>query len=805
MGDILQDFRYGARMLRKRPGTATLAIVALALGIGLTTAMFSVVNGVFLRGLPFEDAGRIVYVGADNLKKPGRPNSMPVQDFLDLKSQQASLDDIAGMSSFQATVSELNGVPMRYGGVRLTSNALAVLRIQPAQGRDFSDADLQPGAERVVLISHEIWLAQFLGAADIVGKVVRINNEPATVIGVMPERFGFPDSARVWVPLPLVAPAARSDGERVGAFGRLRRGVSLETANRELALIAGRLAAQYPENKDRTLTAMPFLRRFIAGAVVNLLSTMLAAVFGVLLIACVNVANLQLARAAERGKEVAVQLAIGASRGRIVRQMLCEGLLVSSIGGVAGLGLAMAGVIFINRGVAIDDTPPFWVDIRLDPTVLFFATALAVTAAVVSTLLPALRATRGALATAMHDEFRGSTSVRVGRFSRGLVMGQVMLSFTLLFASGLIVKSIAAASTIVLPFRADILAARLTLDAPAYRDDKTLSQAMERIRTRVMTGGIDGATFGSSLPSFTDDSTRVQVEGQTVDPSSLPGIEHISVGPDYFRVMRMPIVRGRAFGVEDRFGNTPVAIVTRDFADIYLAGGDPIGRRFRAVIRGDNPPPPVWLTIVGVAPPAVNTARNGVAASSVFVPADQFPARTLDLLMTTSGNPQSHEAAVRRAVADIDPAIAVYNVNSGQGRLDRIVWPVRIFGGLFTTFGVAALILAGAGLYGVMAFAVRRRTQEIGVRLALGATSGDILQMVLRQGSRLLLGGIALGLGAGLFLATLLTQLLFQVEPWDPSVVIATLAVLTTTGLIACAVPARRAAAVDPLVALRRD
>jgi putative ABC transport system permease protein len=530
---------------------------------------------------------------------------------------------------------------------------------------------------------------------------------------------------------------------------------------------------------------------------------MLAAVFGVLLVACVNVANLNLARAAERIPEVAVRRALGASRGRVIRQLLVEGLLPAAAGALLGGLFARIGTNIIDRAIATDVGAQFWIDVRVDAVVLLFVSAMTVIAAVASSLVPALRVTRGTLETTLRSESRSGGHLRVGRFSRALVVAQIALSFGLLMGSGLMIKSIANISLARLPFRTDVLAARLDLTGAAYQDEPGRRQVLQRIRARVAElPGIHESAFASGLPGLAGQNV-ISIEGETPAPDAPARFsEVLAVSPDFFAVMQVRAIQGHALRREDRAGAEQVALVTEGFVRQFLDGRSPLGRRLRI---GRDTGTNVWHTVVGVLPDLALLARESGRKASVVVPLDQYLPRGLDLLVTSTGDPLAPASAIRRAVAGIDSTIVIDRIGTVQGRFDQQTWGHRTFGGLFSTFGAAALLLASAGLYGVMAFAVRRRTAEIGIRMALGADPRRILRMVLVQGASLLAIGMTLGAALGLLLATQLTQLLFHVQPWDAPVFATTFLVLGIAGLAASLVPARRAAAVDPLTALRSE
>ncbi len=806
MVQLITDARYGLRMLRKRPGTSMLAVLALALGIGLTTTMFSIVDAAFVRGLPFDRPGDIVAVSRVHIGQPGGGGSTSIYDFVDWRAAQRSFEDLAGFATFPASVSGTGDLAERLRGALITPNTLRLLRVRPALGRGFTDADALPGAPGVAMISHKTWTGRYQQAPSVLGRVIRINGDPATIVGVMPERFGFPETEDLWQPLRLALPAHRGDGRGIDVMGRLKTGITLPAAQADMRLIAAQLAAKYPENKDLTAQVDPYVRRFLGAQPIATLSTMLAAVFGVLLIACVNVTNLQLARAAERLKEIAVRVALGATRTRIVQQLLMEGLLLSAAGALLGLGIAAAGARWFNGAIA-DTNPPFWIVAAVDRRALLFVTGLTVIAALASSLVPALRVSRQRVNDVLKDEGRSSTGLRVGAFSRALVVIEMMLSFVLLVVSGLMIKSVVAASTVRYPFATDVLVASTTLNEKDYPSDAQLLDAHDRLRARLATApGIRAAALGTAGPTG-GGTTRVAIEGEPPPAGNAqpPGVRHADVSPEFFAVLKLHLRQGRLIQATDRLNGLPVAVVTEDFVNRFLPGGRALGRRLQlgtpsAGAAGE------WITIVGVVNSvAVPHQQPGDTTEVVFRALAQRPSRDVTIFADAGGAPSAAGPALRRAVMEVDGNLPIFNMNTLEGQYAQSTWPFRVFGGLFMTFGFASLLMAAAGLYGVMSFAVRRRTQEIGVRMALGANRSRILRLVLKQGVWQVGVGMAVGLGLAGWLGGLMKLLLFQVKPWDAAVFASTAAVLSAAGLLATVIPALRAARVDPLVALRRD
>ncbi len=803
MTNLFRDLRFGLRMIAKRPGTSLLASLALGLGIGLTTTMFSIVQGVFLRGLPFDEGNRIVYVGRRSAAQPATSSAepLPPHDFLDYHAAQQSLESLAGF--YQTSVNVSGGLaPERYRAARITFNTLRVLRVAPILGRDFNELDGRPGAPPVALISYRVWQSQFEKDPGVLNQIVRVNGTPTTIVGVLPDRFGFPQAQDLWQPVQITRPDTRGDGQRLQSFGRLKDGRSRKEAETELGAIAARLERQYPENKGMTIQVQPYVERFIGREPRFTLTAMLGAVFGVLLIACANVMSLQLARAAERTKEFAVRSALGAGRGQVMRQLLLEGLLLSSGGALLGLGLAAVGIDLFNRNI-MDTTPPFWIDIRLDQTVLAFVVALTGVATVVSSLAPALRATRLNLNAALNDEGRGNTGLQMGRFSRWLVIGEVLLSCALLVVSGLMIKSVVSLGRIEYPYRTtNVLMANFTLDESRYPADADVSQIVGRLEERWSAiPGVRQAAVATGLPGQSGSSLML-LEGRTyASDSERPTVLRMGVSPAVFDTLEIPVLRGRGFSRADAAGAPLVALVDTAFVTKFFPDGEPLGQRMK--LSGDAAAP--WWTIVGVVPTLAADRRQNDVVEGVYVPLAQSPSRFVTVFAATAGPPLAVASYLRAAAREIDQDLPIANSTTVDAQLQTRNRHNRVFGSLFMSFGVAALLLASAGLYGVMAFSVRRRAQEIGVRLALGATRASIVWMVVWEGLWRVALGVTLGLLPAYVLGGVMEALFFRVTQGDPVVFGLTVAALLASGFAASMVPAMRAASVNPLTALKES
>lgn len=802
-----QDLRYAGRMIRKNPGASALAVVALALGIGLTTTMFSIVQGAILRGLPFEESEKIQHLSVVTPTNQGRGDPVTYHDFTDWRSQQTSFEALEGYSGTGMTVTGATGYPERLRGLRVTPGLFRALRVTPVAGRAFTEADAQPGAPAVIIIGHRVWESRYGANPNAIGQTLNVNGVPTTVIGVMPPKFGFPQTHNAWQPLSFTLAPKRGTGGRLTVIGRLKGDVSLARASSELDRISGQLAATYPENKDVRAKVAPFVSTMLGEDVVTTLLTMLAAVFGVMIIACVNVTNLQLARAAERTREVAVRVAIGAGRWRIVRQTLVEGLVLSSVGALAGLGLALAGTAIFRRAI-VDTNPPFWIDVRVDPVVVVFATIITVTAALVSSVVPGWRLARTDVNGSLKDEGRGTTSLRMGRFSRWLVVIEVGVSCILLVVSGLMIRSIVQNSRINVPFATkDVFFGNINLDDRSFPKDPDILRGNVQVEEKIsQVPGVRAVALTNDYPRG-GGGTRVAIDGQSFETvEAHPRVHAITASARYFDVLRVKPVMGRLLAPTDANGGPLVVVVDETFARQHLRAG-PIGSRIRFgrdTEKGTTFDTSPWMTVVGVVPALVEPGpSNNNNAATVFRPLAQWPRRDFFVLASAGDDPTAVAAGIRQALAQVGEGTPIVNVNSLAGEIWRQGWATRVFGGLFMTFGAAALFLASVGLYGVMAFGVRQRTGEIGVRMAMGASRGKVLRMILWQGLWRVALAVALGLVPGWGVGTLMDELIDNVSPGDPLVLSLTAITLLVSGALASLVPALRASRVDPIVALR--
>jgi predicted permease len=719
-----------------------------------------------------------------------------LRDFADWGRRQRSFEALAAFDIGTATLTTRGGAE-RLDASAMSAATLRLLRVEPAMGRDFEPRDEAPGAAPVALLGWRTWKDRFGGDPGIVGRGVRLNGGPATVVGVMPQGFRFPWAQEVWTPLTALAAeagaTARGQGEPVVVLGRLRRGVTLRQARSEMESIARALALEYPRtNAGLGVLVKPYVDFVMGDPIEMALVTMLGAVLAVLLIACINVASLGMARAAQRSREIAVRTALGAGRARVAAQMLVESLLLAGAGAVLGLGLARLGIGLFD-GVLAGQNPPFWDRVRLDPASLLFALAATLTAGLLSGLAPALHAARTDLRQALADEGRGATSLRLGWFNRGVVVAELALSCALLVGAGLMIKSVLEAqgqplgfaTRGILTFRVAVFPERVP--RPADRA-AFYGRLLERLAA---IPGVQAAAGAETLPGNRSGSTPYAVEGHAYGSAAEQPLAHaVAVTPGLFAACRVPLLAGRDFGPVDTAAAPPVAIVNRSLARQAWPGKDPLGKRLRlppgAAAEG-------WRTVVGVVPDLKMDGLEDRRPEGFYLPVSQRGPERLSFAVRAAGPPLALAPALRAAVAGLDRDTPIYFVQTMDRMLDGNRFATRMFGGLFSIFGVAALLLAAVGIYGVIALAVESRTREIGVRMALGAGRGDILAMLLRQSLAQLGLGLACGLPAAWGLSRLLGGVLFAVRPHDPAVFALVAATLALVSLLATLVPAARA------------
>jgi predicted permease len=803
----LEGIRHGLRLLRRQPGLTALAVTALSLSIGLTATMFSILDGLVLRGLPFDNADRLMHLEMQRPATAQTSLEVPVHDFVDWRARQTSFEGLAAFRSLDMVLSGAGDRRAeRFLGSSITASAFRQVGVAAALGRTFSEEEDRPGGPPVVVLGHALWRDRFGSDPGVIGRAVRVNGEALTVIGVMPETFQFPVRDAMWVPLrPDPAAHARGEGPTLEVFGLLRPGVSLEQARAEMAAIARALETEHPDaNGGLGSVVKPYAAEYVGDNGVKMLWVMMLAVLGVVVVACANVANLLLGRAAERVRELGIRSALGASRLRLVAHLLFEALVLAALGGAFGLLFARFGVAWFNSTIPIEDAP-FWFEIRVDMASALFVVALVAVSALLSGIAPALQASRADVGELLREDTRTGTGLRMGRLSRTLVVAEVAMACGLLVAAGLMIRSIVNLSPGRMPFESDhVLTARLELGEAAYPDEARRAAFHEELERRLSAlPGVRSAALMDAPPGIGGGRDQVMVEGQDfVDEKQLPLTVWSAITPRFFETFGVGLHEGRAFTAADGAAAPKVAIVNRAFASRYFPDGRAIGRRLRLVYAGAGSD---WLEVVGTAPDLNLGTPTRPQREAVYVPLAQSPSRSVFVALSTPGSPEPLAGPVRDVVGRIDPDLAVLAVKPLGATLYEFTWGVNVIARLFTAFGAAALFLAAVGVYSVMAFAVGRRTREIGIRMALGASRARVLLMVLGQGARQLLVGAAIGMALALGLGRLLAVVLVDVTPTDPATFGAVLAALGLAGLAACVWPARRAARMDPVGALRSE
>ena len=803
MDALLRDIRYGFRSLVQSPGAALVAVVVLTFGIGLTTAGFSIVYGAIMKGLPYPGGDRVVEVYRNNPSQNERQMGVPFPDFADYRDQQHTFQAMAAYYTGTVNVSG-TGDAERYTGAWVTASAFDVAAERPLLGRTFRPGEDAPGGGAVTVIGYGMWQRRFGGDSGVVGRVLRANGAPFTIIGVMPQGYRFPDNADLWLPLQYDRGMKRDSGQYLTVAGMLTPGVTVAQANADLGVIARRLQEQYPAtNKGIGAVAQRFVDAELGPEPHQLLYTMLGAMFFVLLIACANVANLLLDRAMHKTKEVGIRVALGAPRGAVIRQFLTEAFVLSVAAAVLGTGLAAVGIDVFNRAIA-DAQPPFFIDIGLHPPVLAFVVGVSLLATLFAGAIPAFQSSRTDINEVLKDEARGSSSLHIGRMSRSLVVFEIALSCGLLVAAGLMIKSVTRLRTMDPGFRTqNVFTARIGFPA-GYTDAGMERRFFEQLHERL--GALPGArsaAITSGLPGVGSNGGSFMIEGATyATDRDIPNARWTAVSPDFFETFAIPVVEGRGITAADRDSAQEVAVVNRAFAARYFPKGSPIGQRIRIGGRDSSNP---WMTIVGISGTTFSGDPEQPREPAYYVPLWQHNSPFVSLAVRTAGEPMALTSAVRKAVASLNADIPLYWVYSMDEALARPTWYIRVFGTLFMILGLIALFIAAVGLYAVMAFSVSRRTREVGIRMALGAGARDVIGLIFRQGAWQMGVGMLLGLGFAASVAQLMSVILFEVKPRDPAIFGGVVAVLVASGLVACLIPAHRATRVDPLLALRSE
>ena len=816
MESLWQDLRYGIRVLWKKPSFTLTAVLTLALGIGANTVIFSVVNAVLLRPMPFVESDRLVApTGEKNNPRSRTVVSYP--DFVDWRDQTQTLEHVAVYQEANMLLRRDETEPELISGALVSSDLFPLLRIRPALGRAFTREEEQQNAPPVILISYSLWQRRFNADSNIIGQQLKrsgAGGAGATIIGVLPEGFRFPVQARQTDFLRPLAPALGEWAERRSAYSlrvlaRLKPGATVQQADSEMRAIGERLEQQYPDEGFRLGSHFVSLYESVVGDVRTSLLVLLGAVGLVLLIACANVANLLLARAATRHREIAIRTALGASRGRVIRQLLTESLLLAFTGGGLGLLLSVWGVDLLVAHSSLN--LPRLKDVSLDVRVLAFTLAISALTGIIFGLAPALQAARVDLHDELKEGGRSATAGRVRSRMRGLlVVSEVAISLVLLIGGGLLVKSFVRLRSVNPGFDPEqVLTTELSLSKTKYPEKEQqralFAQLIERVRS---VPGVESAALAYPLPfSGTTTGNSFFIAGRPIpDPAEKPAANYRAINPDYFRVLRITLVRGRAFGEHDDEKATPVVIINETFARRFFPGQDPLGQHIAIERASGQMAAQDMREIVGVVGDVRHVGLDEEAGPEFYVPYMQAPESYMSVVVrTTSANPTGMGASLSDAIRAVDREQYVPNIQPMTELIAESVSDRRFNTLLVGLFATVALLIASVGIFGVMAYSVTQRTHEIGIRMALGAQAGDVLKLVLGQGLRLILFGVALGIGAALVLTRVLAGMLYAVTPTDPLTFVSISLLLSVIALIACLIPARRATRVDPMIALRYE
>ena len=802
MNNLLKDFRFAMRSLMKHPGFTAIAVITLALGIAVNTAIFTVVNGVLLQALNFPEPERLIVVNEVNLQQAVRPFELSYLNWLDVQQRNKSFEQLAGIE-FTGFTLKLNGSTSRVSAIRVSSNLFPLLRANAAQGRTLLAEDDKLGAQKVAIVSHGFWQRYFPNQT-LSGQAMTLDNEAVAIVGVMKSDFQFPDDTmEVFVP---IGPNTGSDMYRdrsvhfLFGLGRLKSGVSQSQAANDLATVFAGIEAEHPgEDAGHSLSLTPLQERITAN-LKPALYVLLGAVLFVLLIACANVANLQLARTLSRGREMAIRIALGASRWRVVRQSLVESLLLSLVGG--GLGLLLAIWIVSWLLSHLPEGFPRSSEISINKTVLFFTASVAILTGIIFGLVPALQSAKTDVNEVLKSGGKGATQGK-GHLRRFLVVGEVALSLMLFVGAGLLIKSFWQLTRVNPGFNSDhLLTLHVSLPELKYPEDKQVIQFYKELPERLSSlPGVQSVSAVNRLPiSGGDPHGDLAIDGRPFGPGEAPGISFRRILPNYFRTMGVPLLQGREFDDRDTGGTPDVVIINQALARRYWPLNDAVGKRIR--IGPEGAP---WMTIVGVVGNVNHVGLDSEPDFASYEPHGKRPWNEMTVVVRTTVEPTNLAVPVRAALLAAEKDLLVEDVMTMTRRMHNSIAPQRLNLALLASFAFIALLLAAVGIYGVMAEAVTQRTQEIGIRMALGAQVKDVLALVLRNGMKLALIGVAIGVAGALWLTRLMSKLLFGVSPTDSATFVVVAVILLAVAFVACYIPARRASKVDPLVALRYE
>ena len=802
---FVEDLRFALRILFKRPWLTAMMVLVLAAGIGVNTTVFTLFNAVLIRGLPFPEGERVLFAESVNLARDGQGMAVSYPDFSDWRDGSREFEGLAAYSNTSFNLSDDAAAPARFSGTRITANAFRLLRVEPILGRNFLGEEDRPGGPEVVLISHGLWQDRYGADDDIVGQTIRLDERPRLVVGVMPPDFQFPTNAELWTPLAVDEEAQTRDSRWLGVFGRLDDQATRASAESELTLMATRLAQEYPEtNEGIGVQLLSGNQQFNGGNIETMFLAMLGAVGFVLLIACANVANVQLTRAADREREISVRTALGAGRWRIIRQLLVESVALSTAGGLVGLAFSYVGVHLFD--LATVEERPYFIDFRFDATVFAYLAGICLITGVLFGLAPAVHALRTNVNSSLKEGSRGQTGgTAARRFSTAMVIAEVALSVVLLVGAGLMLRSFWNLYSMDLGIQTENrLVALLALPEAKYPEPADRVAFHEALfpGLRALPGALS-VTSTSHLPGQGFFRQRILIEGSQIDdPEQRPSEAMVVIGDDYLEAVGATLARGRNFTSSDDLDSPPVGLVNLRFAEKYWPGDDAIGKRLEL---GDDDGAE-WMTIVGVTSDIrQNSASESEIRATVYRPFRQDPNRFAYIIVLARVQPTALADPLRTAVTRVDPHLPLQDVMTLEQRMERSRWAYTVFGSLFAVFAAIALTMAAVGVFALVADSVRRRAPEFGIRLALGAAPGQIQRLVLSQAIRRVAIGVALGLPLAYLASQVLGSMLVGVHTSDAVTLAGVSLFLLAMSGAASWLPARRVVRIDPATALRNE
>jgi len=811
---FLQDLRFAIRLLVKDRWFTLVAVTALALGIGVNATVFTFVNAVLIRGLPFDDPDRIIAVGMTDPR--ARQMGVSRLDFNDWREQSRAFSGLAIVQGSPMNVADEGRPAEQFQGTYQSANLFEIIGQRPMIGRDFSAQNDTPAGDPVVILSNGLWKNRYGGDPSVVGRTVKINSRACTIIGVMPPDMKFPFNNDLWVPLSLLPPEVWNAKRSVRSFqviGRLANGVTLQQAGLELDGIVGRLAHDFPDtNKDFRAQLMTYNERMAQGPIKVIFLSLMGAVGFVLLIACANVANLLLARSTSRGREIAVRVSLGASRWRIVRQLLVESVLLSMTAGIVGWGLSIVGVRWFDAATS-DVGKPYYMKFTMDPSVVIFFLIICVGTGILFGLAPALHVTKTDVNEVMKEGGgrSGTGGMRARRWTGALIIVEVVLTIVLLAGAGFMMRSFLKA------YGADVgvetsrlLTMRVFLPLAKYPSRESRIALFQRIEERFSAvTAIKAATLTSNAPLFGGFGRQLAIEGRPAPTGDRPPeVSMVTISAGYFDTLGIRLLRGRAFDTLDGTAGHENAIVNQRFVAMHFAGEDPIGHRITLTDGSQSlqVSPAATVTIVGIAPTI--RQRNFSDADPdpvVYLPNRADPQRGLMMLVRTPSDPAGVTPLLREEMRAIEPDLPLTQIKTMDQLMAQQRWPFRVFGTMFAIFAAIALVLSAVGLYAVTAYSVTQRTAEIGVRMALGAQPEDVLWLVLRRSFLQLAIGLPIGIAGAFGVGRLLRSILIQTSTRDPITIASIAALMIVVSIAACLWPARRAMRLDPVNALRYE